>query len=100
MGDQSVGDQVTGVGVRRIEVRYFAAAVDAAGREKESVELAAQADLGAVKAALIERHGPDMERVLTVAAFLVGSGSDAELTRDLTRHAGARVDVLPPFAGG
>ncbi|MEZ5153857.1 MoaD/ThiS family protein [Rhodococcus zopfii] len=90
-----MGDQVTG-----IEVRYFAAAVDAAGREKETVELAPPADLGALKAALIERHGPGMERVLTVAAFLVGAGPDAELTRDLTRPAGDRVDVLPPFAGG
>jgi len=45
---------------------------------------------------LVERHGPKMERVLTVAAFL----QDDELTRDLALVAASRVDVLPPFAGG
>ena len=95
-----MGDRATGV-----EVRYFAAAIDAAGCDKETGELDASAhgsvaDLGALKAALIDRHGAAMERVLTVAAFLVGEGADAELTRDLTFPAGRRVDVLPPFAGG
>lgn len=86
-----------------IEVRYFAAAADAAGRDKETVDLPGDADLGALRAALIGRHGPEMERVLSVAAFLIepaeASGS-GELTRDLTVKAGPRVDVLPPFAGG
>jgi molybdopterin converting factor small subunit len=91
-----VVDQVTG-----IEVRYFAAAADAAGREKETVDLAVGSDLAALRAALIERHGADMERVLSVAAYLVEPGAGGgELTRDLTYPAGAKVDVLPPFAGG
>lgn len=79
-----------------VSVRYFAAAADAAGCVKETLALPATADLGQVKSMLIGKYGPDMERVLSVAAFLVGS----ELTRDLTRSAGSRVDVLPPFAGG
>ncbi|WP_070380633.1 MoaD/ThiS family protein [Rhodococcus sp. WMMA185] len=79
-----------------VSVRYFAAAADAAGCTKETIEFPAPADLGQVKSALLDRYGPDMERVLEVAAFLVGS----ELTRDLTRPAGSQVDVLPPFAGG
>jgi molybdopterin synthase sulfur carrier subunit len=91
-----VADQMTG-----IEVRYFAAAADAAGREKETVDLAVGSDLGALRAVLIERHGADMERVLSVAAYLVEPDSGGgELTRDLTCPAGAKVDVLPPFAGG
>lgn len=77
-------------------MRYFAAAAEAAGCTKETLDLDPSSALGALKTALIERHGPDMERVLTVAAFLI----DSELTRDLTRAAGAQVDVLPPFAGG
>lgn len=84
-----------------IEVRYFAAAADAAGREKETVDLAVGSDLAALRAALIERHGADMERVLSVAAYLVEPGAGGgELTRDLTYPAGTKVDVLPPFAGG
>ncbi|MEV0946147.1 MoaD/ThiS family protein [Rhodococcus sp. NPDC049939] len=82
--------------VTAVSVRYFAAAADAAGRTGETLELPARADLGQVKSALLAKYGPDMERVLSVAAFLV----DSELTRDLTRPAGAQVDVLPPFAGG
>ena len=88
--------------VNGIEVRYFAAATDASGCEKETVALPAGSDLGALRAALVERYGPAMERVLSVAAYLVepGEGGTGELTRDLSRPAGARVDVLPPFAGG
>ncbi len=87
----SVVDTVTG-----ISVRYFAAAADAAGCTKETLDLPTDAPLGQVKTALVAKYGADMERVLSVAAFLV----DSELTRDLTRTAGHQVDVLPPFAGG
>lgn len=79
-----------------VTVRYFAAAAAAAGCTTERVALPRGADLRQVKSALAARHGPRMERVLTVAAFLVGS----ELTRDLDRRVGTRLDVLPPFAGG
>ncbi|MFC7448059.1 MoaD/ThiS family protein [Rhodococcus daqingensis] len=77
-------------------MRYFAAAADAAGCTEETLDLPPTADLALVKSTLIARYGPDMARVLTVAAFLV----ESELTRDLTRTAGAQVDILPPFAGG
>ncbi|WP_019288433.1 MoaD/ThiS family protein [Rhodococcus pyridinivorans] len=85
-----------------IEVRYFAAAADAAGREKDTIDLPEGADLGALRAVLVDRYGAGMERVLSVAAFLLepGDGGTGELTRDLSRPAGSRVDVLPPFAGG
>ncbi|SEK20994.1 MULTISPECIES: MoaD/ThiS family protein [Rhodococcus] len=79
-----------------ILVRYFAAAAEAAGCTEESVRIGEGADLGALRSVLVERHGPKMERVLTVAAFLQGD----ELTRDLALVAAPRVDVLPPFAGG
>ncbi|MFC9787848.1 MoaD/ThiS family protein [Rhodococcus sp. NPDC127528] len=81
---------------RSVVVRYFAAAADAAGRTEELVPLAVGATLGDLRAVLVDRHGPGMERVLGVAAFLQYD----ELTRDLATAASARVDVLPPFAGG
>ncbi|KAF0965411.1 MULTISPECIES: MoaD/ThiS family protein [Rhodococcus] len=84
------------VDVTGISVRYFAAAADAAGCTKETLDLPATADLGQVKDLLLAKYGPGMQQVLSVSAFLV----DSELTRDLTRTAGAQVDVLPPFAGG
>ncbi|MFC4602385.1 MoaD/ThiS family protein [Rhodococcus kronopolitis] len=79
-----------------VTVRYFAAAADAAGCTQETVPLGERASLGELRAVLADRHGPQMERVLSVAAFL----QDDELTRDLSRPAASRVDVLPPFAGG
>ncbi|GAA4473798.1 MoaD/ThiS family protein [Rhodococcus olei] len=82
--------------LRAVTVRFFAAAEEAAGRGEQSVELPVGATLGDLRAALVERHGAAMERVLTVAAFLLGD----ELTRDLDVPVAARVDVLPPFAGG
>ncbi len=82
--------------LQAVTVRFFAAAQDAAGCGEHFVALPADATLADLRAALIERHGPGMERVLRVAAFL----QNDELTRDLDAPAAARVDVLPPFAGG
>ncbi|MFD4294535.1 MoaD/ThiS family protein [Rhodococcus sp. NPDC058505] len=79
-----------------VTVRYFAAAAEAARCGAEQVPLAAGGTLGDLRSALADRHGAAMERVLRVAAFL----QNDELTRDLDAPAAARVDVLPPFAGG
>lgn len=75
-------------------VRYFAAAADAAGREKEW--LPAVSSVGLLKAELIERYGDGMARVLASGSFLI----DGIVSRDDARELGQRVDVLPPFAGG
>jgi sulfur-carrier protein len=75
------------------EVRYFAAAAEAAGREAEPLEAAT---VGELKALLLERYGEPMSRVLAAGSFLV----DGIVSRDDARPIGARVDVLPPFAGG
>ncbi|WP_430335684.1 MoaD/ThiS family protein [Rhodococcus sp. ACT016] len=82
--------------VRTVEVRYFAAAAEAADRAEETLSLPAGADLADLRTALIDRYGERMGKILGVAAYLI----DSELTRDLTRPVGAQVDVLPPFAGG
>lgn len=79
-----------------VEVRYFAAAADAAGVDSDAIALTSSAILADLRTALIELHGLQIARVLSVAAFLVGG----ELTREPTRLTGPEVDVLPPFAGG
>jgi molybdopterin synthase sulfur carrier subunit len=76
-------------------VRYYAGAAAAAGRPEEKMQAE---DLPALRAALVERHGARMERILAAASFLIDGvavrGNEAEL-RD-----GCTVEVLPPFAGG
>jgi molybdopterin converting factor small subunit len=76
-------------------VRYFAAASEAAGRADELWD-SPVATVGELRAALAERYGAAMERVLETGSFLV----DGVVSRDPARPLGERVDVLPPFAGG
>lgn len=94
MGDlQSTSDAVPST---RVEVRYFAAAVDASGCECEYITVPSGATLKDLRDEIRSRHGAPMEPILRVSAYLVGD----DLTRDLDRAIGSRVDVLPPFAGG
>ena len=74
-------------------MRYFAAAAEAAGTEQETLEVAT---VGELKALLAERFGEPMKKVLASGSFLV----DGVVSRDDNVRLGARVDVLPPFAGG
>jgi molybdopterin converting factor small subunit len=80
--------------VADVLVRYFAAAAEAAGREEELVPAAST--VGDLRATLVERYGAAMARVLASGSFLV----DGVVSRDDAKPIGARVDVLPPFAGG
>ena len=75
------------------EVRYFAAAAEAAGRDSETTELAT---VGELREDLVARYGDAMTRVLRNGSFLV----DEVVSRDPSRLLGAQVDVLPPFSGG
>ncbi|AHH16756.1 putative molybdopterin converting factor small subunitMoaD [Nocardia nova SH22a] len=79
-----------------VEVRYFAAIADAVGTSSEHLDLPDPATVADVRAAVLAAHGTDLEQMLKVCAYLVGD----ELTRDDNARVGARVDVLPPFAGG
>ena len=54
------------------------------------------ATAGALRTWLADRYGPAMQRVLDTGSLLV----DGTVTRDPARPLRARVDVLPPFAGG
>lgn len=84
------------MGEMRITVRYFAAAAEAAGCEEEVLCLAADSTLGSLQALLEERYGPPMTTVLHSGSFLI----DEVVRRDPAHPLSARVDVLPPFAGG
>ena len=75
------------------DVRYFAAAAEAAGREEEVLEAATVAEL---KMLLASRYGAPMQKVLAAGSFLV----NGVVSRDDATPIGERVDVLPPFAGG
>ena len=77
-----------------VDVRYFAAAAEAAGVLEES--LPSVETVGALRSVLIDRYGDAMARVLASGSFLV----DGVVSRDDSRALGLRVDVLPPFAGG
>lgn len=75
------------------EVRYFAAAAEAAGVLSEQLDAGS---VGELRELLVERYGEAMGRVLRSGSFLV----DGVVTKDPARAVGARVDVLPAFAGG
>ncbi|UFU03557.1 MoaD/ThiS family protein [Ruania suaedae] len=76
------------------EVRYFAAAAEAAGRHGESL---AANTVGELRELMVERHGEPLERVLTRCSLLV----DGVVAEDgTTLEETDVVDVLPPFAGG
>ncbi|WP_232718003.1 MoaD/ThiS family protein [Gordonia metallireducens] len=91
-------------GTKAVEVRYFAAAEAVTGIRSEVVHLTARADLRELRTVLVDRHGPDLGRILAVAGYLLGPAADGrgdgEFTRELSTKVGARVDVMPPFTGG
>lgn len=78
--------------VPEVHVRFWAGAHRAAGHEQETL---AAATVGDLRAQLAAR--PALAKVCAIASFLV----DGQRAGDTTSlHAGAEVDVLPPFAGG
>ncbi|MCL3778520.1 MULTISPECIES: MoaD/ThiS family protein [unclassified Actinomyces] len=81
-----------------IEVHYFAAAAEAAGRPQERLEVEAGTTLARLRELLAGR-GLEMATVVGVSTFLVNSlSTPADSLTPL--EGGDRVDVLPPFAGG
>lgn len=77
-----------------VQIRYFAAAAESAGREEES--FSGIHTVGDLRGLLTETYGAPMARVLANGSFLV----DGLVSRDDATALGSRVDVLPPFAGG
>ncbi len=78
-----------------VAVHYYAAARAAAGVTEESWPSGTVAETIAV---MIAAHGAELNRVLARCSFLL----DGVAVRDRATVAmpGARLDVLPPFAGG
>lgn len=81
-----------------VTIRYFAAARAAAGVETEPLELPRGATVDDAIAAVRQRHGAGLGRVLDRCSFLL----DEIAVRDRCAAVppGATLDVLPPFAGG
>jgi molybdopterin synthase sulfur carrier subunit len=78
-----------------VVVRYFAAARSAAGVPEETVTAGTVEEcLAAVRG----RHGADLDRVLRACSLLLDGQAVKTGTQPL--HDAARLDVLPPFAGG
>jgi molybdopterin converting factor small subunit len=77
-----------------VTVRFWAAAKAAAGTGSEPAQAETVGDL---LAALAERHGPELGRVLTRCSVLVDGvrARPGDVLDD-----GATVELLPPFAGG
>lgn len=76
-------------------IRYFAGAAEAAGMTEETVDAGPLAVSDLVARLGVERER--LSRVLAVSALLV----DGRVAKPGdTVEPGARVDVLPPFAGG
>ena len=81
-----------------VELRYFAAAAQAAGRTEERLEATGPLTLAGLRERLAGR-GIEMARVIGISTFLVnGLSTPADSLAPLAD--GDRVDVLPPFAGG
>jgi molybdopterin converting factor small subunit len=78
-------------------VRYFAGARAAAGVDEERIGVPAGATVASLAGVLADRHGPGLERVLTVCTFLVDEVAGG---RERPLEGARQVDVLPPFAGG
>jgi sulfur-carrier protein len=84
----------------KVTMQYWAAAKEAAGVAAESVE--AQTLAEALDAVIGRRAGDDRFRsVLAASSFLVnGQPAGRRVPADLVLPEEARVEVLPPFAGG
>jgi len=94
--DSSTGTNA--VGTIAIELRYFAAAAQAAGRTEERLELPAGTTLAGLRELLAGR-GLELAKLIGVSSYLVNSlSAPADSLTEL--HDRDRVDVLPPFAGG
>ncbi len=80
----------------RIEVLYFAAARERAGCERETLELAAPATIGALSQAVAARH-PALAALLPRLRFALNE----EFARsEATLEEGDEVALIPPVAGG
>ncbi len=84
----------------KVTIQYWAAAREAAGVASESVEAGTLAEALDV---IVARRGGDqrLRSVLAASSFLVdGAPAGRRMPSDLVLPDSARIEVLPPFAGG
>lgn len=77
-------------------VHYYGGAAEAAGTAEETVDAVSGESVGQLADRLVDLH-PGLARTMPVCSFFL-DGSTAR--RDAVPAGDARVDVLPPFAGG
>jgi sulfur-carrier protein len=79
-------------------IRFWAAARDAAGVAEETYDAPT---LAAALAAVRERHGTALSRILDRCSYVVDEAPVGGREHALVElSAGGTVEVLPPFAGG
>lgn len=81
----------------QVQVRFFAAAAEAAGTHEHTYQLPGNPTAADLIAALTHEHGPELGRILAISSLLVAGTTVENQSVPLTDHT---VDVLPPFAGG
>lgn len=81
---------------RPVLVRYFAAASEAAGVQEQTLDVPPDGTLAWLRGYLVTTFGPAMAAAISNGSFLV----DGIAKTDDAARIGAKVDVLPPFAGG
>lgn len=81
-----------------VTLRYFAGAGAAAGVEEEQVAVPAGSTVADALAVACDRRGPALARVIAASSVLVDGIH--QRAGDVVLTDGARLDVLPPFAGG
>lgn len=79
----------------RVTVTYFAALADRTGCRRETLELA-DPTVGGLRAAVAQRHGPQVGELARLSSVLTGD----DMVREDGATIGSDVDLLPPFAGG
>lgn len=84
-----------------VQVRFFAAAAEAAGTDTATAQVARDMSV-ADAVAQAGGRGPELNRVLSVSSYLVGGLSEPgeKSLADLDDLTDLTIDVLPPFAGG
>jgi molybdopterin synthase sulfur carrier subunit len=84
----------------KVTIQYWAAAKQAAGMATEAVEAETLAEALDV---IVARRGQDgrLRSILARSSFLVdGAPAGRRMPADLVLPEAARIEVLPPFAGG
>jgi sulfur-carrier protein len=84
----------------KVTIQYWAAAKEAAGMATEAVEAQTLAEALGV---IVARRGQDgrLRSILARSSFLVdGAPAGRRVPADLVLPEAARIEVLPPFAGG